>query len=383
MAARAIELGSWLVRSFVDGVAPGQLLSALVERLPDFELDRVNWVQPTLHPLIRANTYIWRRSDGEVEIVPHSYEALADDDYRASPLVRLFDDGAPIRRRLCRPDTPRDFPILRDMESRGVTDYWAFAVTAGMTPLAMTWSTVRAGGFTGEQVALIEELAPSIATLLDAHRTRHAAESMLEVYVGRHAAQRIIKGDIRRGVGTTTRAVVWFSDLRGYSALSVDRPAEELIGLLNVYFEQMARAVHEHGGEVLKFLGDGMLAVFRGSDDRCQAQCALAAASSAIERLGDDGSTVGITLHVGEVVYGNIGAPDRLDFTVIGPAVNQVSRMQSWCARDRHSIVISDELAALAPHGAESLGRVELRGIGDRELFEVALSAASTYPRAS
>lgn len=377
MGDRAVELSEWLVRSFVAGAAPEALLDDLVAQLPDLEFDRVNWLQPKLHPLIRATTYTWRRSDEEVEVRPHTYEQVEQQGYTASPLPQLFDRGkGSVRRRLCDPDTPRDFPILLEMDQRGATDYLAFAVTTGITPLVATWSTIRAGGFDDSQVALLEALMSPIAALLDAHRTRHAAETMLEVYVGRNAARQIIRGDIRRGVGRTTRAVVWFSDLRGYSALSAARPPEELIGILNVYFEHMARAVHEHDGEVLKFLGDGMLAVFRGSDDAEQASRAVRAARSAIGRVGDDGLHVGITMHLGEVVYGNIGAPERLDFTVIGPAVNQVSRMQGSCARDRHSIVVSNEIAALLPGHARPLGSVDLRGIGARELYEVGVPDA-------
>ncbi len=372
MGERAVELGEWLIRSFVNGSPPDALLVDLLGRLSDFELDRVNWLQPTLHPLIRATTYIWRRSDDAVEVQRHTYEQAEDHAYISSPLPQLFARGeGSLRRRLCDPDTPRDYPILLEMDERGVTDYLAFAVTTGITPLVATWATVRPGGFDDQQVALLETLMPPIAGLLDAHRTRQAAETMLEVYVGRNAAQQIIRGDIRRGVGRTTRAVVWFSDLRDYSALSTRHPPEELIGILNVYFEHMAVAVHEHDGEVLKFLGDGMLAVFRGKDDAEQASRAVDAARSAVGRVGGDDLRVGITLHLGEVVYGNIGAPERLDFTVIGPAVNQVSRMQSSCARDRHSIVVSDEIATLLPGQARRLGTVELRGIGARELYEV------------
>jgi adenylate cyclase len=234
----------------------------------------------------------------------------------------------------------------------------------------------RAGGFGSDTLGLLYELLPALAGIVEIHAVRLLTVNILDTYVGQNAGARILSGDIRRGSGATIRAILWYCDMRGFTPLADRMAREDLIGLLNGYFEIMGGAVQDRGGKILKFIGDGMLAIFPIDGDAAAgalAALALAAAQQALAALtefsaercawGQAKVEAGIALHVGDVMYGNIGAPSRLDFTVIGPAVNLVSRIEGLCKVIGRTLLASDDFARLVPGRLASLGRRPVRGL--------------------
>jgi adenylate cyclase len=298
------------------------------------------------------------------------------EEFRLSPILRIYETGAPLRRRLADPDCPDDFAILRDLACEGATDYFGTPLlfTNGEIHVA-TWTTRAPGGFSDRHIAGIEAIVAPLARIAEIYALRRTASTLLDTYVGRHAGERILAGQIRRGHTETIHAAIWLSDMRGFTALA-DRLAPQLLtDLLNRYFEAQIPAILEHGGEVLKFMGDGLLAIFPvAPDDPAGAQAcaaALAAAHEARDRIaaiadanGAGAGLVrfGLALHHGDVLYGNIGGEQRLDFTCIGPAVNLAARLEKLAGELGRAVVTSDEFARHCPGALVPLGAFALRG---------------------
>jgi adenylate cyclase len=248
----------------------------------------------------------------------------------------------------------------------------------------MSFQSDAPAGFDDADIDALHEIVDMMAPIVETESAYRIARQVLRTYVGRRTGDRVLSGAITRGSGETIEAVIWYCDLRGFTGLTDSLPSEQLLALLNDYFEIMAGAVTEVGGEVLKFVGDAMLAIWAlGEDDGDEAACcakALAAARTARERLdarnaernaaGLPEIQYGLALHLGEVHYGNIGAPDRLDFTVIGPAVNHAARLEKLGSDLGHPITASASVAAAAPDTLQSLGAHQLRGVAEpQEVF--------------
>jgi adenylate cyclase len=245
---------------------------------------------------------------------------------------------------------------------------------------AVTFATDARGGFAASDIARLERLGLGLSLVLECIAWQHIAGALLEVYLGRQAGARVLAGDIKRGSGESRRAVIWVSDLRGFTRLSDRLPGERVIDILNRALEGQVAAIHAQGGEVLKFIGDGVVAIFPIADvELAPAACAsaLAAARAALAdnaafnrdlAASPENATLAMVavLHVGEVFYGNIGCQDRLDFTVIGPAVNVASRLERLAkSLDRRLLVTADFVAAGRLAGLPSLGAHPLRGLTD------------------
>jgi len=260
-----------------------------------------------------------------------------------------------------------------------VTDYVVLPVPfSDGTNKALSLATTRVGGFSDDEMALFEAMMPALAVNLEIQALRRMARTLLDTYVGRQAGGRVLAGQIRRGTGETINAVIWLSDLRGFTTLSESSPRDELIEMLNRYFGPMCDAVEASGGEVLKFIGDSVLAIFPIELDAAAAcRRALEAAHAAgiaieAENLlrtasGAPQIDYGLALHVGDVMYGNIGGDARLDFTVIGPAVNLTSRIESMCKDLQRSPLLSAEFVRASGVRAELLGEFALKGVGARQ----------------
>jgi adenylate cyclase len=337
----------------------------------------------TLHPQFLGLFCRWQRATGETEESSIAHGVRETKAYLLSPM-RLVLEGQTVRRRLEPAGATADFPILAELRAEGMTDYLA-------TPLpfsdgrvaAATWSTDRAGGFSDQDIAAIESLLPALALLLEVQAVRLISANLLGVYLGQQTGQRVLAGDIIRGSGETIRAVLLFADLRGFTALSDRLPADKVIEILNGYFERVVTPIHARGGEVLKFIGDGLLAIFPVEDAAFAFNAARRALDSAIDGFADleafnaDPSRgeeaavrMAIALHVGDVVYGNIGGQDRLDFTTIGPAVNLVARLQQLSKRVERPLLLSDAFAKICERPLTSLGFHPLRGLSEpREVF--------------
>jgi adenylate cyclase len=338
----------------------------------------------TLHPEIRAAAYTWSREEAGAMRVVAGHDLSNRPEFIESPITAVRRAREVMRRRLCDSDCPLDFPVLQQFKAEGGTDYIAIPmVRSDGETNAITFATDRKGGFTDGETAGLEYIAQALGVIVELQSSRRIAKSLLDTYIGRRTGERVLAGSIRRGAGETIRAVIWDNDLRGFTALADRLPSDALNDLLNQYFEVMAGAVMAEGGEVLKFIGDGMLAIFEvgGTADighachsalQAARNAAVAAEKCNSERLAAGKPTIrfGIALHLGEVYYGNIGAPGRLDFTVIGPAVNQASRLEKLSAELGRGIVTSASFAAAAPQYLESLGFHRLRGVAElQEVF--------------
>lgn len=338
----------------------------------------------TLHPLVRGFSYIWWRGREGVQETAHVHGSEYTREYLTSPLRAIFDDGADgLRYRIDQMTPPDPHAIITEFRGQGATDYVAMPIrfSSGHNNVA-TWVSDRPGGFDPVMLGLLYDLLPALTAVIETKSLRRLVVNILDTYVGRDAGARVLSGDIRRGTAVTMGAVLWYCDLRGFTALADRLPLDELIGLLNGYFECMAAPVQARGGDILKFIGDAMLAVFPldGRDASVVCTLALESADEALAGMaalnaersawGQPTLKAGIALHIGDVMYGNIGAPNRLDFTVIGPAVNLVTRIEGLCSRLDHVVLSS---AAFARHCTDnrltSLGWQPVRGL--REPVEV------------
>lgn len=380
----------WLVREtstlpFVDDLYAGFCERLVAEGVP---IDRATLHLRTLHPQFWGARVLWRPGMKEADIATIESSALEDPRFLHSPIKALYDGADGIRQRLDLPDTEHgeDYGIYAELRDEALTDYMALPMqfTDGKRHAA-TWSTKQPGGFSTVDLVEINDVLPILAMAVEIRLNRRITKNLLNAYVGRHAGERILSGDIRRGTGATVRAAVWNCDLRGFTRISEQWPRDDVIEWLNEYFDVMAAPVERHGGEILKFVGDGMLAIFRlDSPEACnQALQAAVEARRGMRELnarrtqrGSFELGFGVALHVGDVMYGNIGTATRLDFTVIGPAVNVTSRLQTLTKELRRQVLLSAPFAFLCGCSAEfltTLGRYPLRGLDEPiEVFGLA-----------
>jgi adenylate cyclase len=335
---------------------------------------------PTLHPQLNSTSVLWQ--PGEATVVRrYRLQSAGISAFENSPLKVVYEGGGPVRCRIAPQPEPGEFGVIPDLRAEGVTDYLVLPmVFSDGDSKAMTFATKAAGGFDDDHIALLQRLVPLAASILEILTLREMTRTLLDTYVGPIAGQRVLEGQIKRGDGQTIRAVVWFADLRDFSTLSDRLPRDDMIELLNDYFGALCAAVDEGGGEVLKFIGDALLAIFPwpegvdGSEVAARALGAVGSARSAIDAVNEARVSAGaeairfaVALHVGEVLYGNIGGEARLDFTVIGPAVNLASRIEALAAERGEPVLLSADFAALLPTPSESLGSFRLKGLADQQ----------------
>jgi adenylate cyclase len=333
----------------------------------------------TLHPLIRGLGARWLRDLKVIEEFRILHGSERTDEYLVSPIRPTIERGTPFRRRLLE-ETP-EYPLLTKLRKAGATDYVALALnrTSRGFPV-VTWATDRENGFSDGDIAALEEINPALAAIVETRVVRRISANLLDTYLGPQAGRRILSGQIRRAEGERLRAVIMMTDLRGFTALSDRLPGDEVIELLDDYFDALATPIEKRKGEVLKFMGDGMLAIFPAADDddfSASSVHALEAATEGLERLdavnqarratGRGELRTGIGLHLGEVIYGNVGAAGRLDFTVIGPAVNLASRIEDLTKRFLRPMLFSSAFARICPRPLVSLGFHPVRGLNDPE----------------
>jgi adenylate cyclase len=307
--------------------------------------------------------------------------AFATEAFKQSPFHAVIVDGAPlVRARIPPAPSDRRYPILDDLESQGATDYLAFSIRLhGALPSGLSFVTRRPGGFTDAQVAALAASLPVLRLALSPLLAAYTTRVLLGAYLGSTTGERVLGGQVERGDVEEIEAAIWFSDLRGFTPMSSTVGSRELIAWLNEYFDAVAGAIARHEGEILKFIGDAVLAVWPVRDDRPARAACLAAldaareANAALDALnaeragrGLPAMDHGIGLHLGRAQYGNIGAQGRLDFTVIGPAVNKASRLEGACAKLGRRVVASSELAVSAGAPLVDLGEVELKGVAGR-----------------
>jgi adenylate cyclase len=341
-----------------------------------FPLLRATFHLHTLHPQYLGATFIWWRSTGRTvqTFVTHEVQELFGDE--DNPIRRVLVGGETVRRRVDVADDELDFPILHDLKAEGATDYFALPVKNSFgTNYMVTYVTDRLGGFTPQEISDLTRVSQRLSLLADLRHQRRIATNILNAYLGPKTGPKVLAGQIRRGTGEEIMAVLWSSDLRGFTERSDRLDGTRVIAMLNALFDAQAQAMAGHGGEILKFIGDGLLAIFpieNASMAAAAARAALASAMEAVEAvrgLTSDPSIVGepleivVALHIGKAIYGNVGSAERLDFTVIGPAVNLVSRIEAVAKTLKVPIIVSDEFARAYGQPLRPLGLHTLRGL--------------------
>jgi adenylate cyclase len=325
-----------------------------------------------VHPQIDASSALWQQG----KPVTERRWKMDRQMLQNSPMAIVYS-GKRYRARLDGQAQPGEFPILTELRAEGATEYIALPLPfSDGSWKAVSYATRRPGGFPEHQVALLQGLVPTLAMILEIQTLQRTTLTLLDTYVGPIAGRRVLDGAIKRGMCDSIEAVIWFCDLRGFTELSESLSGAELVSFLNEYFGAMTDAVGRHGGEVLKFIGDALLAIFplSGETGSLVAERALAAATeaeAAIRALnekrresGEPAIRFGLALHVGEVLYGNIGGADRLDFTVIGQAVNVASRIESLTKTLGRQVLFSGDFAELCRGRGEALGTFPLKGVG-------------------
>jgi adenylate cyclase len=366
----------WLIDGARSAPLPQEVLAQLCERLVacGIPLWRVAVFVNTLHPQIIGRRFIWRPG-AEVEISEGRFGLFDTPEFRENPVAHVYATRKAIRRQLADPHCAMDFPILHELRAEGVTDYLALPLffTDGAVHL-VTCTTREPGGFTEPQTGGIEAIMTPLARVAEIRALRRTASVLLDTYVGHDAGERILAGHIRRGDIKEIHAAIWLSDMRGFTALSDRQPPRVLIDLLNRYFDCQVPVILDHGAEVLKFMGDGLLAIFTIAGDEAEVcRRALAAARRAQANVAElsastmPGLRFGLALHLGDVLYGNIGSGNRLDFTCIGPAVNCAARMEKLAGQLGRGILASAEFARHCPGEFTALGEFTLAGFSEQQ----------------
>ena len=341
----------------------------------------------TLHPLFASTSLIWRRGDGaDTQHFLHG-EAFTSDEYFRSPMYHLFKTQLPfLRRRLVGDGALLDFPALLEFHDQGATDYFAYLIPFARDDepgphtdgIIGSWATDRPSGFTDQDIRSLMRIQRRLVVSCKVQIKNQVTKDVLDTYLGPDAGRQVLNGQIKRGDGETIHAVIWFSDMRDSTRLADSLSGEQFLATVNSYFECTAGAVIANGGEVLRFIGDAVLAIFpiRGDGDDVRTACekALQASREAEARLAALNSTrradglepldFGLGLHVGDVIYGNIGVPERLEFSVIGPAANEVARLENLTKKLKRRVLVSGDFAGNLNGGFDSLGEHDLRGVG-------------------
>jgi adenylate cyclase len=349
MEMHRTAIADWIVRASLDGADEIAVLAGVCERLNalGFSLMRASVANNQLDPTYDARGVRWLRNKGGLEEAFERTDPDTDEEWLGSPFYVLLQSGENrLRRHLDARYRRGEFSLLDGFVERGATDYVAFAsrVAANVRlgegeGIAASWLTDAPAGFTDRQLALIEGIVPALTIAFMLGTTTRTARTVITTYLGSHAAERVLAGNIVRGRATPIRAVVWFSDLTGFTRISDATDAKAVLALLNTYAEAQVEAIEALGGHVLKFIGDGILAFFPDDDPALACRHALDAAVATrdrIDALNEQRAAAGlpvtrthVALHVGELLYGNLGSARRLDFTVLGPAVNEASRIES------------------------------------------------------
>jgi len=375
----ADPLVDWLLTEAPAMPSTDMMIAELGARLnkAGLPIARIQVGSRTLHPQLFAIGYIWYRGQAAAEEIQRGHDIVTSPVYLDSP-IKVIHDGAPeIRRRLEGPEAVLDFPIMRDLQQEGMTDVLLLPLlSSGKRPNSFSVSTDRPGGFTERDVTVIRRLMPVLSLVLDIKQTKRTAGMLLEVYLGRNAGRRVLEGRIKRGDVDSIAAALWYCDLRSFTAITEGMSPQDVVLLLNDYFDCMSGPVHRHDGEVLKFIGDGFLAIFPIKDDLDRDRACNTALKAAMESLaalkelnasrqasGKPLLEVGIALHIGSVMYGNVGAAERLDFTITGPAVNLVSRIENLCRDLHYPLLTSAPFASPCGSTLRSIGLHRLRGV--------------------
>ncbi|MGO8021182.1 adenylate/guanylate cyclase domain-containing protein [Rhizobium leguminosarum] len=361
------EMQMWVASQGLAGKGEAELLAGFCKRCNDGGLTLVQAAlfADTLHPALESWGFYWDVAEGTVDTqqYPRSQATENADRWKDSPFHYMLESDISEFVLALDGSVLSQFPIITELQTLGHSGYLTMIhpLSGGdaigeMDSLYSRWSTAKVGGFSESDMEALRRLVPVLALAFKGAALRRIAQSLVSVYLGRDPGERVLKGRIARGTVESFETVLWYSDMANYTALSENLQSSELISMLNDYSEATILSVCENGGDVLKLIGDGILAIFSGDLPHAAAS-ALAARRALAGRLdllnenrkgeGLATTTVYLALHTGEVFYGNIGSDERLDFTVIGPAVNEVCRIAASGTAEGGALVVSAEFRAL------------------------------------
>ncbi len=361
----------------VHGIGP--LIGGFAEQLVSagVPVTRMTMSWQTLHPQALVAAYYLDADQGSREVtVP--YGADLTSAYLKSPIRLIFEGAEEVRRTLSGPSAKVDFPILDELKERGIVEYLALPVTfSDDVTHAVTFATTATAGFSEDHVSLVRNALIVFGPIAEVQAVRQIARTILETYLGQASGPKVLEWSITRGDLETIDAALWYCDLRDFTGLSQTLSSTEIISLLNDYFGVAESAIETHGGEILKFIGDAVLAIFPLGSEKSTAEVLRNASAAACEALASRSEIAadkpdldvdfGVALHVGRVANGNVGAPNRLDFTVIGPAVNLVGRIAGLCGELMVPYVASDAFVTASEESFRPLGTFSLKGIAKPE----------------
>ena len=389
------EIGEWIVSATLGGTNEIGILAGIGQRLnaAGVPVVRISVATDLLDPTFDGRGVRWLRDEGGLEetFARDDEGTIVTVDFPRSPFGFLLRSGKPtLRRRLDATYERGEFSMLDRFQDQGIKDYIAFSVRVGESMqiggaggMTGSWTTDAPGGFGDAQVEMLAGLMPLLTLSILLQTTHRDTRTLLTTYLGRHAADRVLAGNIVRGRAEPIRAVVWFSDLVGFTRISDNTSPEHVLALLNDYAQAQIEAIEAHAGHVLKFIGDGLLAIFPDDDSTKACARALDAAVKMrkqvaklnVKRAAQDLpiTDTHLALHLGELLYGNLGGPRRLDFTVLGSAVNEAARIEALCASLDQKVIVSwafHEAAGDARNRLVSLGRYAMKGVArPQELF--------------
>lgn len=343
---------------------------------------RLRYAARTIHPLLASRAYSWVNGDEEVSVFRSDHGVWQRDTFLGSPNEWVTKNNKVFRLSLEQKlDEKIHHRVLFQLQEQGATDYLGIPMPFSNGELNSIYiSTDKAGGFSNNDCEKFKLLSQSLIPVFETISTREIARIVMETYVGHRTGNKVLNGQIKRGDGELIKAAIWYSDLRDFTLHSEVLPPDDLLRMLNQYFETIHQAVDENGGEVLRFIGDAMLIIF--PEETCgsiKAACNAALNSSiqALKKTKQINKTrlkqkepeikFGVGLHFGEVIYGNVGAPNRLDFTVMGPAVNRTARLESMTKELNRNRLMSRAFADQLSMDVISLGHHTLKGIKDEQ----------------
>ena len=375
----------WLTHSSLAGDDLETMVRGFCERLAaaGLPIRRVHLTFSMLHPLYDALGFTWERASGMRVEGFRSKPGERSDRFLRSPYFHLLSNRLDHLRRRIDHSGPSEFPVFDELKEMGITDYMAFVHSFGAGKdqgMMGSWSTDNPAGFTDNMIAALLRMQNHLAVASKMAVLHRLADNMLTTYLGNDAGKRVLNGNIRRGQGDTIRAALVMADMRGSTTLAEEEGREAYIDTLNSFFDAIAAPYNRGGGQILSFMGDGFLAVYptdrhrEPSEVACRAafastQCAVRRMTRLNEQRRAQGKrelSYGIGLHVGNVMFGNVGLNDRLTFSAFGAAVNEVSRLQMLTKKFPHNIIAGDEFASYCGGNWVTIGKQKLRGVSQK-----------------
>ncbi|MGI9481118.1 MAG: adenylate/guanylate cyclase domain-containing protein [Hyphomicrobiales bacterium] len=380
------DVVEWLIGQALAETSLEEMFEGTCERLQEagIPVARAHITFRVLHPLYEATGLTWRPGGVEKQDYAHRSADEPGQAFSSSPLFYMINERIELKRWRLDEDEEAcgKFSVLADFREEGLTDYFAYLIYFGGGPedgVAGSWATKRKEGFTDEEIEELKRVQKRLGVACKLRVKEQIALNVVSTYLGNGAGRRVLQGQIQRGDGESIRAAIWYSDMRGSTRMADTLPRDTYINTLNEYFECTGGAVRAEGGEVLGFIGDAVLAIFPFEDGDGEAEnvCAhvLEASRKAQSQLehvnkvrkeqGKEPLSFGLALHLGDVVFGNIGLPERVSFSVIGPTVNEVARIEALTKELHHDVLASSEFARHTSINWEKLGSFELRGVGE------------------